>query len=60
MTITENSMSDAAGVLDLQRDINSLFVLITALTFQAYKKNFATICPSVIYFFAEKLINKNF
>ena len=39
----KNVISDAAGVLDLPGDINSLFVLITMLTFHAYKKNFATI-----------------
>ena len=43
MTVTKNSISDAAGVLDLPGDINSLFVLITMLTFHAYKKNFANI-----------------
>ena len=67
MTVTKNFISDAAEVLDLSGDINSLFVLITMLTFHAYKKNFATIffllfvevCPSMI-FFSEKLVNKNF
>ena len=39
----KNVISDAAGVLDLPGDINSLFVLITMLIFHAYKKNFATI-----------------
>ena len=43
MTVTKNSIADAAWVLDLPEDINSLFVLITMLTFHAYKKNFATI-----------------
>ena len=67
MTVTKNFISDAVGVLDLPGDINSLFVLITMLTSHAYKKKFATIfllflevCPSVIYFFSEKFINKNF
>ena len=39
----KNVISDAAGILDLPGDINSLFVLITMLTFHAYKKNFANI-----------------
>ena len=67
MTVTKNSISDAVGVHHLPGDINYLFVLITVLTFHAYKKDFATIfllfvevCPSVIYFFSEKLIKKNF
>ena len=61
MTLTKNSISDDAGDLDLPGDINSLFVLITMLTFHAYKKNFGTIFllfvevyPSVIYFFFQK------
>ena len=68
MTLTKNSISDAAGDLDLPGDINSLFVLITMLTFHAYKKNFGTIfftfrrglSVSDIFLFSEKLINKNF
>ena len=36
--LSKNSISDAAGVLDLPGDINYLFVLITVLTFHAYKK----------------------
>ena len=43
MTVTKNPISDAAVVLDLPGDINHLFVLITVLTFHAYKKNFAAI-----------------
>ena len=38
LTVTKNSISDAAGVLDLPADINSLFVLMAMLTFRAYKK----------------------
>ena len=56
MTVTKNFISDAAGILDLPGDINSLFVLIIMLTLHTYKKE---ICPLVI-FFSEKLINKNF
>ena len=52
----KNVISDAAGILDLPGDINSLFVLIIMLTLHTYKKE---ICPLVI-FFSEKLINKNF
>ena len=43
MTVIKNLISDAAGVLDLPGNINSLFVLITIITFHAYKKNFATV-----------------
>ena len=43
MTVTKNSISDAAGVLALAGDINYLFLLITVLTFHAHKKNLATI-----------------
>ena len=68
MTVTKNSISNAAGVLDLPGDINSLFELITVLTFHAYKKIYAaiffffffTFCPSVMYVFCEKLIKRNF
>ena len=37
MTVTKNSISYAAGILDLPGDINSLFLLITVLTFHAHK-----------------------
>ena len=66
MTVTKNFISDAAGVLDLPGDINCLFILITMLTFRAYKKKlpmfffFERVCSSVIYFFSEKLINNKF
>ena len=43
MTVTENFISDTAGVLGLPGDMNPLFVLITKLPFHAYQKNFATI-----------------
>ena len=61
MTVTKNSITDAARVLDLPGDINFLFVLITLLTFHASKKKFATIFfYSLWRFFIEELINKNF
>ena len=66
MTVTKNFISDAAGVLDLPADINSLFVLITMLTFHACKKlchYFFTFSGGLSIsdiFFSEKLINKNF
>ena len=38
MTVTKNFISDDAGILDLPGDINCPFILITMLTFRAYKK----------------------
>ena len=62
--LSKNSISDAAGVLDLPGDINYLFVLITVLTFHAYKKYmllfFFFFLSISVYFFCEKLIKKNF
>ena len=67
MTVTKNSISDAAGVLVLPSDIIHIFVLINVLTFHAYKKTlplflfyFFWRLEAFAIFFSEKLIKKNF
>ena len=67
MTVTKNSISDPAGVLNLRGDKSYLLILINVLTFHAYKKKlplfcllFVEVCLSVIDFFSEKLIKNSF